>query len=303
MLPIESTYKAKDVEETLDVYFYRPLGYGIALASRGLGLTPNALTIIGAVIGVIAGHLFYYNNLSINVIGILLLLVAEIIDSADGQLARMTNRFSKHGRILDGLGDNLKFVSIYFHLGLRIAVATGWWWIFVLIAVAGASHSWQSAMADYYRTAYIYFVVDRKRDGRENGQDLLNQYGTLKWKDAFIKKLLLRMYVNYTLQQEMLSKNFQRLEGDVSEKYDSNLPQWFADRYRELNRPLIKYYNILTTNTRMIVLIAALLINRVYVYFAFELIVLNILLAVVTIRQEKISKKLLRLVDSQKGAA
>jgi hypothetical protein len=36
MSRIESTYKARDVEETIDLYFYRPVGYQIARASHAV---------------------------------------------------------------------------------------------------------------------------------------------------------------------------------------------------------------------------------------------------------------------------
>ena len=47
---------------------------------------------------------------------------------------------------------------------------------------------------------------------------------------------------------------------------------------RQINRPLLKYYNALTTNTRMVVLYGSLLAGQVAVFFAFELIVLNLLM-------------------------
>src|SRR5438552_861873 len=88
---IESTYKALDVEETIDMYFYRPLGYWIARACQSLGITPNVVTIISIFIGVTGGHLLYYRDATLNAYGILLWVIADTLDSVDGQLARMTN--------------------------------------------------------------------------------------------------------------------------------------------------------------------------------------------------------------------
>src|SRR3972149_3529208 len=116
MSRIASTYKAHDVEETIDVYFYRPLGYLVARVCIPLGITPNAVTIISIFIGVAGGHLLYYRDFALNAWGIALWVAADTLDSADGQLARMTGHRSKLGRILDGLGGNIMFVSIYLHL-------------------------------------------------------------------------------------------------------------------------------------------------------------------------------------------
>ena len=58
MSRIESTFKAREVEEAIDIWFYRPLGYFVARVCVPLGITPNAVTIISIFIGVAAGHLF-----------------------------------------------------------------------------------------------------------------------------------------------------------------------------------------------------------------------------------------------------
>jgi len=142
------------VEEAIDRAFYRPVGYTIARMSRALALSPNAVTLISIAVGVTAGHLFYYSHLTVNVLGMILLVTAEAMDSADGQLARMTNTHSRFGRILDGFGGNLIFISIYLHLCLRVVHEGGPLWIFFVAVACGASHSFQCAMADYYRNAY-----------------------------------------------------------------------------------------------------------------------------------------------------
>ena len=115
---IESTYKDKDLEEFMDIYFFRPFGYQLALTARSKKLTPNAVTILGMILGVISGHLFYYSSMTINVIGIFVKIVSNALDSADGQLARMTDSKTHLGRMLDGISSHVIFFSIYFHLCL-----------------------------------------------------------------------------------------------------------------------------------------------------------------------------------------
>ena len=63
---IEATFKSNDTEELLDRFFYRPVGYGMAAASKSIGLTPNFITILSIIFGVLAGHLFFYQNTAIN---------------------------------------------------------------------------------------------------------------------------------------------------------------------------------------------------------------------------------------------
>ncbi len=302
MSQIASTYKAPEVEETLDRFFYRPLGYYTAKVCAGLGITPNAVTIASVVIGVAGSHLLYYRNVATNAWGLVLWVVADILDSADGQLARMTNNKSKIGRILDGVAGNFIFLSIYLHLIARMVgtyPGIGWPLFFLFALVAGISHSMQSALADYYRNAYLKFVVDPTKSELEGSDAVRKEYGAIRFSEQPVKKILMRTYLNYTVQQESLSKNFQRLRKTVDERFGTQIPPWFATEYRTLNKPLIKYYAILTTNTRMFIMGVFVLLDRVPFYFATEIILLNLLMVVVTVHQEGLSRRLLAMIEKE----
>ncbi|MCE5304285.1 MAG: CDP-alcohol phosphatidyltransferase family protein [Chloroherpetonaceae bacterium] len=295
---IESTYKSSDTEEFLDRIFYRKVGYAMAIASQSIGLTPNGVTYLSIVVGVVAGHLFYYQNITINLIGVLLLITAEAMDGADGQLARLTNTHSRYGRILDGFAGNLWFLSIYLHMCARFVVEGGTPLIFVFAIISGASHSSQSAMADYYRSFYLYFFK-QKNTSVDDLEEVKDSYSKLSWRETPYKKFLLMIYKNYIRQQHLFSKNVRILLKYIEDNYGGTVPSWFADEYRKLNKPMIKYQNILTTNTRMIVLFISIIWGNIFDYFLFEAIILNLVLVYFLVKEEKIHKDLLLLAKSQ----
>jgi len=288
---VESTYKSKDTEELLDRFFFRPLGYAVAVVSGKLRLTPNALTILSIILGMTAGHLYVYNSLMINVIGILIYIFADVLDSADGQLARMTGQISKTGRVFDGVATNLISISIYTHLCIR-AVGNGFpWWIFVVGAIAGAGHVIQAAAADLYRHAYLYVVCGKEKSELDNSKNILEQFNALTWKENFIDKLFLKFYWDYTRRQEFISKDFLNLINLINEKYDV-IPDWVREEYRVLFRKMNKYYNFLTVNSRTFAAAIAVLLNMPILYFLFEIIILNSVLLYVWSAQKSKSKVL-----------
>lgn len=296
---IKSTYKAKDTEEILDRIFYRPFGYAMAIASKAVGLTPNAVTIISIFVGVAAGHFFYYESISLNLYGIALLILANVMDSADGQLARITNTKSRLGRILDGFGGNLWFVSIYLHLYFRL-INNGYDpFILLFILVAGISHSFQSAYADYYRNYYLLFVHGNNKGEVDESNNIKEDYIKLSWLKNFPQKFLMRVYLNYTIQQELFSKNIIKLYRLTKEKLNIGTHSQLSSIYRLLNKPLIKYFNILTTNTRMIFLFFTLFIKLPELYFLFELTLLNILFVYVLLKHEKNSAVIYKEVNKR----
>ncbi|MBI5402991.1 MAG: CDP-alcohol phosphatidyltransferase family protein [Ignavibacteriae bacterium] len=291
MSQVESTYKSKDTEELLDRFFFRPFGYGIAVISKKAKLTPNMLTIFSIILGVTAGHLYYYNSLLINVTGIMIYIFADILDSADGQLARMTGQISKTGRVFDGVATNLISISIYMHLILRSMNNGFGWYIFIIAAIAGSSHVIQAAAADLYRHAYLYVVCGKEKSELDTSKNILEQFNKLTWKENFIDKLFLKFYWDYTRRQEFISGDFLNLIKLINTKYEV-IPEWVREEYRILFRKMNKYYNFLTVNSRTFAAAAAVLLNIPVLYFLFEIFILNSVLIYVWMAQKSKSKKL-----------
>ena len=144
---IEGTYKDRDIEGLLDIYFYRRVGFALARFFARLGMTPTGVTLLSAISGLAAGHLYYYRDLRLNLLGMGLHIVSNAFDNADGQLARLTNRGSRAGRILDSVSDHIVFLGIYLHLVLRCLAAGASQAVWLLALAAGLSHAVQGGFA------------------------------------------------------------------------------------------------------------------------------------------------------------
>ena len=292
-----------DTEEWFDLHFYRPIGYAWACLAKRLGITPNAITVASIFLGIGAGACFYFNNIWWNLLGVVLLVWADSFDSADGQLARMTGQYSRVGRILDGLSGDLWFAAIYVAICLRenvtsVFFSTHPWVIWVMAVVTGICHATQAAMADYYRQFHLFFVKGESGSELERSDHLTDKFHRLSWRHDFMEKLVLAFYLNYTIGQERRTPMMQRLRVALRRKYDGNIPQSFRDRFRKASLPLMKYTNILSFNTRTFALFAAILIFRMpWLYFAFELTVLNALLVYMVARHERICRNFLNELD------
>lgn len=300
-ISLESTLKSADTEETIDLLFYRPIGYRWALLFNKLGISPNAVTIASVFLGVAAGLMFYYNDLFYNVIGMLLLVWANMYDSADGQLARMSGKKSEVGRVLDGLAGDAWFTSIYISLCFRL-IAGGWpGWIWFVLAFAGFCHSKQAAMADYYRNVHLFFLKGKSGSEMERSEQRRKLFRSLPWKGNVIEKIYHYLYGNYTASQEKLAPKFQRFFALMRECYGEEVPKALADEFRRESKPLMKYTNILSFNTRVIVLFIGLFVGYPWIYFVFELTILNGLLIYMIYRHETFSKRLYLQLKTQSG--
>src|SRR5437773_12384906 len=112
---IDSTYKAREVEGVFDLYFYRPIGFWLAQFFARLQMTPAGVSLLAGIFGVVAGHLYYYRNLSINVAGMVLHVCANTLDNADGQLACLTYPESRQGRTIGSAAHDLALVRVSRH--------------------------------------------------------------------------------------------------------------------------------------------------------------------------------------------
>ena len=299
----EATYKAREVEGILDLYFYRKIGFWLAQFFARLNVTPAGVSLFGALCGVIAGHLYFYRNLSTNIIGMALHVFANALDNADGQLARLTGRESREGRVIDSLADHLIFLSIYLHLALRCSIEGASPLVWLLAVTAGISHGLQGAAADYYRTTYLYFVKGGLPVDLDSSMILRSSYRKLRWRDQPWPKFLLALYLNFTRQQEMLAPRVKKLRDTANGLFHGQLPGWLRERYRSSARPMFKWWGLLMTNTRMLVLFALLFIGQPIWYFWFELIPLNLLFAFLIIRQENMAESLLEIAESSRATA
>lgn len=303
--------KSMDTEEHIDLWFYRPLGFAWATLFAKLGISPNIVTIASIFLGVGGGILLYFGAqpyIWLNYVGIFLIIWANTYDSADGQLARLTKQYSQIGRILDGVSGDLWFFAIYFALVFReLHFGDAWlgdffiqsqnhWIIWTMAIAAGVSHALQCAMADYYRQFHLYFLKGEGGSELESTEKLDEQ---IKQSSGF-KRITMFFYRNYTANQERLTPAMQRLRRELKKQFgDQMAPQQFRDDFRKLSLPLMKYTNMLTFNTRTIAMFISVIIRIPWLYFAFELIVLNTMLVYMICRHERICKKL--IADLQAG--
>lgn len=293
----KASLKSSDTEEWFDLIFYRPIGFAWAILFRKLGIKPNAVTIASIFIGFGAGVMMYFTPLWMNVIGMLLLIWANSYDSADGQLARLTGQYSRLGRILDGVSGDIWFASIYVSICLREVHTSEFfiahnWVIWAIAIAAGLCHAMQAAQADYYRQFHLYFLKGEGGSELESSVLLREKYHTLSWGQNFWSKLTLTFYLNYTIGQERRTPSMQRLRQTLHKLYGNGMPpRQFREDFRRASLPLMKYTNMLSFNTRCFALFAALFLRMPWLYFAFELTVLNVMLLYMMMRHESICRK------------
>ena len=311
--------KSQDTEEWFDLVFTRPLGQMWANLFARLGVHPNVVTILGIVLGVMAAFCYYFEgNYSMTLLGIFLLVWANLYDSADGQLARMTGQKSALGRALDGASADIIFFAVYFFISLRLSpqnlpfgmdevmrsnnpiphVSDGPFgiWIWILAAISGfGGHSRQCQLADYYRNIHLWFIKGEEGSELDNYPALHEDYRNMKWKDGFIMKLYMFFYIRYTHAQESRTPAFQEFKAHLEQNFgpsSADIPEEIRKEFRKGSLPLMKYTNILTFNCRAFSLYFSLLLMMPWLYFIIEIFLFTPISWQMHIRHERLCRRL-----------
>ena len=302
-----ASIKSADTEEKLDMWFYRPLGFRCALFFRNRGVHPNVITIASIFLGVAAGICFMQENVYWNILGMLLLVWANLYDSTDGQLARITGQKTQWGRILDGFAGDCWFFCIYFAIAVRenfqpIPFLPEYNWGVIIWIMASFSGFWihgsQCQLADYYRNIHLYFINEKNGHEFHNSNTVRKEYRETPWKGNFFWKIFLNAYIAYVDNQERMTPKFQRFIKLVNERYGTAIPEELRREFRTGSLPLMKYANILTFNTRAITLFVVTLIGQMWFYLFFELVILMVLFVYTRYRHEKLCSTLTRKIES-----
>lgn len=127
----------KNVDEGwIDRYVNRKLASGLTRWFLRAGWSPNAVTWLSLLVGLLAAAAFAHGTYLAGVIGAVLLQSSAVIDCCDGDVARLTFRESRFGEYLDLIGDNAVHMALFAALGWAGYAHTG---TLTPVALAGAA--------------------------------------------------------------------------------------------------------------------------------------------------------------------
>jgi phosphatidylglycerophosphate synthase len=318
----KATLKSAETEDWLDLHVIRPFCYYLAVFFNKFDIHPNTVTIWSMIVGAASAIFFgcgslYYSGwwgLSMNIIAIVLLMIADILDCTDGQLARLSEKKSRLGRILDGVAGFAWFIPIYHLLVYRfylhhdiefsllgiedtqqnVIIATVIAYILgVISGVMGLAG--QQRLADYYIHVHLFFLKGEKGaelDNSKRQQEIYDQMTpeTHSWAERYFQK----SYIDYTKKQEKVTPQFQRLMQKLREKFGAseNIPESVRKEFHDQSLPVIFWNGLLTFNFRSFWLFVFCLLDIPVMNFVWEIVGMGLLYLYINRRHEAFCKKI-----------
>ena len=275
-----SSLKSIDVEEILDLTIYRPLSFLFVKLIYRTNLTPNQLSVIAMFLGILAGIFYGLGTHQFIVFAAASFFMCNVLDCADGQLARLKKNGTRVGRIIDGLIDYVTSLATFIGIGIALNNNPEFGPIYwVLIAAGGISRVFQNMYFDYYRNLYMAYVHHKVDDiKRETEAYVKFRHEIGKTDGRLVVKSLVDIYVWYSKWQMRITKH---VELDVT-----------PDEYKINNKLILRLWSWLGSTTHLSALVIFSLMNRLDLYFWVTLIPGNIILLILFIRQKIIISRL-----------
>jgi phosphatidylglycerophosphate synthase len=134
--PVDLIDQPYSADGLIDRSVHRPCARCLVRLLIRLPVTPNAVTLAGGVLGVIAASQFWYATPHSAMLGLLLFFLQAVVDHTDGELARLTGQVSEIGRRLDVCVDTMTDVLIVVGMAVTATPGEGSWTL-VLASLAG----------------------------------------------------------------------------------------------------------------------------------------------------------------------
>lgn len=271
-------FQAREIEELADVFFFRPLGILVARPAAALGLTPTQVTIASMFVGVLGGALLYDERLGIP--AFVLLIICSILDSADGQLARITGQVTELGRVLDGIVGYIVHAAIYLALTAGLLERGAGGSVIIWMALAAISNIAQAQMYEYHRHHYVDAVVK----GIVVGDDPAK----------ISSPLIAWLYERYLALQHALNGRHGEVEASIAARaLNGIVREEDRTRYRECFCWPVRGWNLLGDNTRFYAIGVLAWLHRIDLFFLFILLPMNLALIILWVWQRSADRRFL----------
>jgi phosphatidylglycerophosphate synthase len=298
----KASLKAVEVEELFDLYIYRPLAFLFVKATYSTNLTPDQVSVAALLIGSTSGVMFGFGEFTFLLIGALMYFTSNVLDCADGQIARLKKNGTKVGRIVDGFVDYI--VSIFVFAGIAIGLVKLFNWhevnlwgnailqwqpaiyIWVLSILAALSSAVQAFFFDFYRNKFLEVAFGKV----SSVMDEINEYEEEKRKFTedpsyanLFQKILINIYLSYSYLQLKIQK-------DHEESQNEQKPN--AKLYYMKNRMLLRLWSFMGSTTHITLCIVCALLNNMEAFLLICVLPLNLLMIVLFFVQKRVNKLL-----------
>lgn len=270
-------------EELLDLLVHRPLGFLLVKAVQPLPISANHLTGLSVLVFLLAASFIASGDSSSVALAGVLILLGNVLDCADGQLARLRGTSSHYGRIVDGAADYISLVSIFIGFALWQPAWEMDRFLWASLAVgAMVSFGWQSALVDYYRNEFSLRLAGKVNFVREEIRSTERELERAVGSSKLVQRIALRGNLAYHTVQRTMQRSLHQLD---------RVP---VAEYLKANSLLVRLWCLNGSATPRFLMVVFCFFNRPDLLVAYVLIVGTLWTGLLLACQKRGDRQLLR---------
>ncbi len=258
-----NSIKSNASDELVNVYLQRPIAGILTRVLFPTNITPNQVTLASTLFGIAGGILLA--DSSALTIAALCFYLKDIFDSADGQLARAKQLYSRRGRFWDSLGDFVVNLFLFGGMFFFLLDARVYGTEAALICILGfLGVNLRVSYQVYYQTAFLH--LEEKYENNRTTEKLQKEDLSQDRLTLTLQKIFLTLY---GWQDEMVQVLDRWCIGE--KKNEAALRRWYSvSSALQLNR-------LFGMGTEFVTLAVCLLLGSVWTYVLFTLVIFNCL--------------------------
>jgi phosphatidylglycerophosphate synthase len=271
MYSYRNSIKSDRSDELINTYLLRPIAGMIVWALYDTPITPNQVTIVSILSGMTAAIFYLKGTANAFIVAGLLMTIKDILDSADGQLARAKQQQSRTGRFLDSIGDFIVDAAVFGSIGWTLYILKSDW-LMLFLAFAGLiGISLRVSYHVFYQVHFLHLQKQyginrimeevRYEDISNGGIELTLQYifqFIYGWQD----KLMARI-------DGWSMKSFRRLPDDEQSDPSEGNNMWYSDTLA------LRISGLFGFGTELFLLMVCSVFNQLELYLYLNLFFMN----------------------------
>jgi phosphatidylglycerophosphate synthase len=290
--PFESLLKSRDVEDPINLWVHRPLAYAFVALIYRTSITPNQVTLLAMLVGILAGGCWVVGTPTLMFVGGVLLWSSAILDGADGILARAKQMFTDLGRALDGSADTVVAVATVFPAFYHVWAQHHDLTQAMMMVVALLTTIPHIYLYDYYKESYMKLGDPTWSGVPERVADTEARLATLKAEGAHWTALVAsRMYVDLIVMQTRAVA--------LTNPSGAREPRTFvvnedtARAFREHNRTPMRLWTMVSLAPHSYTISICAMFDRIDIYVWIRLVLTNLIFVAALMTQRIASRRTL----------
>ena len=249
-------------DELINTYLLRPVAGLIVSLLYRTSVTPNQVTIASTIAGIVAAVIYLNDTAVATAAAGLMVTVKDVLDSADGQLARAKGQYTRIGRFLDSIGDFVVDLAIFGAIGWTLFRTSGDLWMIVLAACGLLGITLRVSYHVFYQTSFLH-LEGRYVSNRVN-EDITQDDLHGEPLALFLQRIFLFIY---GWQDRLMLRLDTWCRGKRSER--EFLSGWYSDPVA------LRLSGLIGIGTELFLLMVCSLFNELHLYLVLNVLLMN----------------------------